>query len=134
MNNLSVPVRDRSVANTVLLAFVRGYLELLNTNTGFDAFGANGRTAESKINAVDKRVDAVREDVKEIKSDVRSLQKDVSSLDKRVAKLEVLASSNQKDIEKLDTKIEKIDDRLWWMFGAIVVSILTPIALKFLLP
>jgi hypothetical protein len=36
--------------------------------------------------------------------------------------------------QDVHNQIDRLDARLWWLMGAVIVSILMPIALKFLFP
>ena len=56
------------------------------------------------------QVDKNAEDIKEIKQDIKTMK------DNHLFHLE-------RDVSKMEKNVEKIDNRLWWALGLMVVSI-----------
>ena len=56
------------------------------------------------------QVDKNAEDIKEIKQDIKTMK------DNHLFHLE-------RDVSKMEKNVEKIDNRLWWVLGLMVVSI-----------
>ncbi|MDR2175593.1 MAG: hypothetical protein LBO82_06615 [Synergistaceae bacterium] len=73
--------------------------------------------------SVDSRFDKME---KSVNSRFDEMEKSVNS---RFDKME---NSVALRFEKMDGEIKRLDNRLWWIFGAIVFSILLPIAMKYL--
>jgi hypothetical protein len=48
--------------------------------------------------------------------------------------IDALRQEMREGFARTDARIDKLDGRLWWLMGAIVISILMPVALKFLFP
>jgi uncharacterized protein YpuA (DUF1002 family) len=51
------------------------------------------------------------------------------NIDTRFEKME---KSIDTRFEKVDARFDRMDDRLWWIFGAVVISILIPLVTKYL--
>lgn len=91
----------------------------------FDSEIANIKKSHDKFETkVEKAIDDLRQDMRDgfAKVDAR-----IDRLDARIDRLDAR-------IDKIDGRIDRIDGRLWWLMGAIVISILMPVALKFLFP
>jgi acetyl-CoA carboxylase alpha subunit len=72
---------------------------------------ANVKKSQEKFGTkTEKAIDDLRQDVRELRQEMRDLRQDVR------------------------VQIDRLDNRLWWLMGAVMVSILTPIALRFLFP
>ena len=79
---------------------------------------ANVKKAQEKFETkTEKAIDGLLEDVRDLRQEMRD---GFAKADAR--------------IDKLDARIDRLDGRLWWLMGAVMVSILVPIALKFLFP
>jgi hypothetical protein len=95
--------------------------------------------------------DVFRSEIKRIDSEISQLkknqEKNSSDVLKRFDKMEhgiglrfekvdacfdKLEHSIDQRLEKVDVRLNRFDDRLWWIFGAILISILLPIIMKYL--
>ncbi|MDR1741229.1 MAG: hypothetical protein LBR38_05205 [Synergistaceae bacterium] len=66
------------------------------------------KAAQEKLEArVEKKLDVMHGDIKELRKELKG------------------------DITRLDAKVDRLEARLWWVFGAVMVSILVPIALQY---
>jgi hypothetical protein len=67
------------------------------------------------VNGLHGEVNGLRGEVNDLRGEVNDLRGEMKDL--RV---------------EVNGRIDRLDDRLWWLFGAIVLSILLPIAMKYL--
>ena len=102
---------------------------------------AQGKTLRGGVNmpVVDKNFSS---EVKRLDSEILNIKKSHEKFETRTEKAiddlrqEMRTGFAKVDsrIDKLDSRIDKLDSRLWWLMGAVVVSIFVPVALKFLFP
>ncbi|MDR1741230.1 MAG: hypothetical protein LBR38_05210 [Synergistaceae bacterium] len=88
------------------------------------------KTAQEKLEArVEKKLDVMHDEIKELKDDVKELKSELKS---GVKELRKELKGDIKDLRtELKGDINRLEARLWWLFGAIMVSILVPIALQY---
>jgi ribosome-associated translation inhibitor RaiA len=100
-------------------------------NTRFDNMEKSVDTRFDKLEkSVDVRFDKLEKsvDTRFDKVDMR-FDKLEESVDTRFDKLEKSADTR---FDKIDARMNHLDNRLWWIFGAVALSILVPIVMKYL--
>jgi DNA anti-recombination protein RmuC len=81
----------------------------------------------SRFEKMEKSIDTRFEKME--KSIDTRFEKVEKSIDTRFEKME---KSIDTRFEKVDARFDRMDDRLWWIFGAVDISILIPLATKYL--
>jgi polyhydroxyalkanoate synthesis regulator phasin len=106
------------------------------------SLGKNGKPFQRGGLSVPVEEKIFTSEIKRLDSDIANAKK---SQEKFETKIEKAVDDLRRDmregfakvdarIDRLDSRIDKLDSRLWWLMGAVMVSILVPIALKFLFP
>jgi chromosome segregation ATPase len=73
----------------------------------------------SRFEKVDGEIKNLRGEMKDLRGEMNSR---FEKVDGEIKNLRV----------ELNTRVDRLDDRLWWIFGAVVLSILLPIVMKYL--
>ena len=74
-------------------------------------------------------------EVKRLDSEILNIKKSHEKFETRIEKaVDDLRQETRTGFARVDARIAKLDSRLWWLMGAVIVSILMPVALKFLFP
>jgi peptidoglycan hydrolase CwlO-like protein len=89
---------------------------------------------------VEKSNNDLRGDMKDLRGEIKDLRGDMKDLHGEIKDLRGEMRGEMKDLrgeikdlrDEMNTRIGHLDDRLWWLFGAIVLSILLPLAMKYL--
>jgi DNA anti-recombination protein RmuC len=66
------------------------------------------KTVDARFNEVNARFEKVDGEIRDLRGEMKDLRGDVN------------------------VRMDRLDDRLWWIFGAVIISILLPVVMKFL--
>jgi hypothetical protein len=105
-------------------------------------FGKDGKPFQRGGVSVPVEEKIFSSEIKRLDSDITNVKKSQEKFETKIEKaiddlrqdMRDLRQETREGLAKVDARIDKLDSRLWWLMGAVMVSILVPIALKFLFP
>ena len=83
-----------------------------SVDTRFEKMEKNVDARFNEVNARFEKVDGESRDLRGEMKDLRGEMKDLRG--------------------DVNVRMDRLDDRLWWIFGAVIISILLPVVMKFL--
>jgi peptidoglycan hydrolase CwlO-like protein len=85
-----------------------------------DTSGADEKKNREKFETrIEKAVSDLRDDVKDLRGEIKDLRGEMNAEFKNLR-------------GEVNARIDRLDARMWWVFGAVILSILFPIAMKYL--
>ncbi|MDR1378248.1 MAG: hypothetical protein LBJ36_04280 [Synergistaceae bacterium] len=83
---------------------------------------------------IEKNIYDLRGEMKDLRSDMKDLRSDMKDLRDEMNLRFEKTDRDMKDLRgEMNTRMNRLDDRLWWIFGAVLISILLPIVMKYLM-
>ncbi|MDR1623245.1 MAG: hypothetical protein LBS00_12840 [Synergistaceae bacterium] len=99
-------------------------------NRRLDTEIGNAKKTQEKFETrTEKKIDELKEDIAQVRTELKQVR---TELKEDIAQVRI---ELKQDISRLDAKFDdlrkEVGNRMWWLFGAVVLSILVPVALQY---